>query len=420
MTAALGASPVLQGAAYLYASTIATSLLGFVFWLLAAKLLTPAAVGRASAAQSASQLVATIGIVGLGTLSVAELSADKTQLRRLISASSLVAATASALAALVAGLVLGHNSTHLAPVLRSPGQLIIFVLLAGTTAAGLVMDDACIGLLRGNIQLTRNTVFAATKLLLLPLAISASQASNAMRVILVWLIGTALSLALAIRLLAQVPADRSWRPDFVNLLAKRRLIWSHHLLNVAVLAPRLVPPLVVATVVGPAANAGFYTASFVTSFVNIIPGQLSLALFAIAPGDEASLTRETRKTMRVCVMLSVVSALVFLFGSHLILDVFRHSYVSAAPAMALLGLGTLPSAVKAHYVAIARVRGRMRRAARLASLAAAAEIAGVIVGAVTGKVTGAAAGLLVAYVVEAVLFAPTVIATLRGTGRRPS
>jgi O-antigen/teichoic acid export membrane protein len=411
-------SPVLRGAASLYGSTITTSALGFLFWLVAARLLAPSAVGSGSAAQSAAQLIATVGLLGLGTLTIAELSVDRTEARSLIAAASVVAATVSAGAALIAGLTLSHTTGRLAPSVGGVVPLVMFALLAGTTAAGLIADDACIGLLRGRIQLTRNTVFAAGKLALLPIAIYALDLRHGEEIVLVWLIATVPSLVLAYRLIGG-EAIGSWRPDFANLVAKRRLIWSHHLLNVAVIGPRLLAPVVVAAVVSPSANAGFYTASLITGFVNIIPAQLSIALFAVKPGDAEALTKETRITMRLCVVLSVLSGLFFLFASHGILELFRRTYVSAAPAMAVLGFVTLPSAVKAHYVAIARVQGRMAQAARLATLAAAGEITGVLVGATTRGVTGTAVGLLIAYIVEALLFGPTVVRVLRGP-RSPS
>lgn len=408
------ASPVIRGAAYLYGSTITTSLLGFVFWLVAARLLDPAAVGRGSAAQSAAQLVATVGILGLGTLTIAELSVDRHKVRQLVSATCIVAATASIIGALGTGAALGHTSRHLAPVLAGWLPLSLFALLAGTTAAGLVVDDACIGLLRGEIQLVRNGVFAAVKLALLPLAITMWDFGNGRQIVVVWLAATTLSLALTFRLIGRVPETGSWRPDFGNLVAKRGLIWSHHLLNVAVVAPSLLAPVAVAALVNPTANAGFYTALLVTNFVNIIPSHLSTSLFAIAPGDERALAHEARTTMRVCAALAVGSAVLFGFGAHLILHIFRHSYDSAASAMTLLGLATFPAAVKSHYVAITRVQGRMRRGAIFAAVAAALEIAGVVVGALAADVTGAAAGLLAALVLEALLFLPTVIAALRG------
>jgi O-antigen/teichoic acid export membrane protein len=409
----LRSSASIRGAAYLYASTITTSVLGFFFWFLAAKLLAPTQVGTASAGLSAAQLIASMGLLGLGTLTIAELSIDRTRVRSLVSATSIVAGTASALVALAAALVLAHTSSDLKPTLGGIFPLVVFVVVAGTTAAGLVIDDACIGMLRGEIQLVRNTVFAAAKLLLLPAAVYAWHGGGE-QIVVAWLAGTLISLVLAYRQIGRAAREDSWRPDFANLVEKRGLIWSHHFLNVAILAPRLVAPIVVAGLVSPAANAGFFTAAYITNFVTIIPSELSQALFALNPGDEVALTRETRLTMRLCVVVAVVSALLFGLGSHEILAVFRHSYVSAAPAMAILGLITLPSAVKAHYVAIARVRGRMTQAAFLATAAAVAEVVGVVVGAIAGGMTGTAWGLLAAYVVEAVLFAPTVLGVLRG------
>jgi hypothetical protein len=354
-----------------------------------------------------------MGLVGLGTLSIAELSVDKTRVRSLVAATSIVAGTVSAVAAVVTALVLSHTNSNLRPTLGGILPLLVFVAVAGTLSAAMVTDDACIGMLRGEIQLTRNTLFAAVKLLLLPAAIYAWHGSGE-QVMAVWLVGTVVSLGLAYRKIGRVAREDSWRPNFANLLEKRGLIWSHHFLNVAVVAPRTVAPIVVAALVSPVANAGFYTAVLITNFVSIIPSHLSTALFALNPHDKTALSRETRTTMRLCVVVSAVSAVVFGLGSHEILSVFGHSYVSAAPAMAILGLIVLPSSIKSHYVAIARVQGRMTQASFLATATATGEVIGVFVGAATGGVTGTALGLLVAYTLEAALFAPSVFRVLRG------
>ena len=117
--------------------------------------------------------------------------------------------------------------------------------------------------------------------------------------------------------------------------------------------------------------------------------------------------------MKICVLLSAVSGPVFLFGARTILEIFRQSYIDAAPAMAILGFTTLPSAIKAHYVAIARVRQQMRQAAVRTSVAALVEVAASTAGAVLYGVTGVALGLLSAYVLEVLLLGPTVISTIR-------
>src|SRR5881275_3639940 len=66
-------SIILVNAGSLVGTTAVTSVLGFVYWWLAARQFPPEAVGFASAAISAMMLLATICILGLGTLLVGEL-----------------------------------------------------------------------------------------------------------------------------------------------------------------------------------------------------------------------------------------------------------------------------------------------------------------------------------------------------------
>ena len=49
--------PIVRNAAALYGTTIITSILGFVYWFVAARLAPAAAVGTASAIQSAAQFL---------------------------------------------------------------------------------------------------------------------------------------------------------------------------------------------------------------------------------------------------------------------------------------------------------------------------------------------------------------------------
>jgi hypothetical protein len=81
--------------------------------------------------------------------------------------------------------------------------------------------------------------------------------------------------------------------------------------------------------------------------------------------------------------------------------------------MALLGLTTLPSSVKAHYVAIARVQQRMHQAAFASTFSALIEVGAAAAGAELMGLTGVALGLLIATVIELFLFGPTVLKALR-------
>jgi O-antigen/teichoic acid export membrane protein len=405
-------SPVLRGAASLYGSTVITSALGFLFWLLAARTLSPHDVGRASAAISAATLVATICLLGLGTLAIAELAEDRSAARHIISTTGAAATAASLVGSVVVVVVLAASGTSLLHT-GSLIEVVLFVLLGAGTGATLLLDDASIGLLRGGIQLARNVVASVVKVALLPVLAATGGLGGGTRLILAWTVSLLLSVVVALVLVDRRTEATSWRPSLGYLVARRRLIGAHHFLNLSISAPRLVFPVVVAAMLGSAANAGFTAALLVTTFVVIIPAHLSTALFAVAPGDEQRLARECRSSMRICLVLSAVTAVFFLAASHLVLRIFNPAYVDATTAMIWLGLTTLPASVKALYVAIARVHGRMTQAAVASTATAVLQVVAVVVGASIGGLGTVGFAVLLAQVVEAAIFLRPVLGVLR-------
>jgi len=83
-------SILLGNAGSLFGTTVVTSGLGFVFWWVAARVFSPAAVGLSSAAISAMTLLGTGCILGLGTLLVGELPRQPGKAASLISAALLL------------------------------------------------------------------------------------------------------------------------------------------------------------------------------------------------------------------------------------------------------------------------------------------------------------------------------------------
>ena len=195
-------------------------------------------------------------------------------------------------------------------------------------------------------------------------------------------------------------------------------MFGHHWLNLSIQSPRLVFPVEVALIVSPKANAAFTATLLVVGFVQIIPSLLSTVLFALVPGDEETLQHEVRKTMRICLLLSLASAPCFFIFSGFILRVFGANYAVASLAMGFLGLNTYPGAIKSHYVAIERVRGRMQTAVYWTLAGASLEIGLAAAGAAFYGLTGVSIGILVALSAEAIFYSPTVFGVIRA--HRPS
>jgi O-antigen/teichoic acid export membrane protein len=408
--------PLVRNAASLYGSTIVTSFLGFFYWLIAARMAPARAVGIASAVQSAAQLLAIFCVLGLSTLLISELSHDGSQARSLMLTAATLVGLVSAVTAGVVSLVVHSISSTVGSGLSGPVGTLVFILLSSFTTILVVLDDACIGLLRGDLQLGRNIVFAVSKLLLLPLLILAWSTQSGTELVVAWLAGLMISLVTLTIKLTQLTRGQASGLDFRGLFGKRRLMVGHHWLNISISAPGLVLPILVATVVSPEANASYTAAMLVIGFVNVIAIHLATVLFALKPGDESALHREVKKTMRICLVLALASAPFFFVFSHLILSIFGPSYTSASTALAILGLSTYPIAVKAHFVSISRVRGRMARAGISALIGACFEVGLAAVAGVKYGLTGVAAGYVSAVFIEVAIYGPTVFGVLRASG----
>ena len=141
-------------------------------------------------------LLATICTLGLGTLLTGELPRQPGKEGPLISTSLIVAGCAGGCAGIVFALAAPFVSTDFQVLRASVVDILLFAAGVSLTTIALVLDGALIGLLRGGLQLWRNTFFAVAKLIAL-FAVSFWLAQKVgLTIYTTWLVGNAISLAL--------------------------------------------------------------------------------------------------------------------------------------------------------------------------------------------------------------------------------
>ena len=408
---AMRRSRVFVNASSLFGTTLVTSVLGFAFWAVAARVATAEAVGGASAAISVMQLLGSLGTLGLGTLLIGELGRRPSAAVPLVVAGLRVAAVASLVLGVAVGLVIGAVTSHPSPLFTLGLPVVLFAVGTSLTAVAAVVDQALVGLSLGVRQLRRNTVFSVGKLLLL-VAAAVSGWLSAPAIYLVWTLGQVVSLVLLWRRNHDPAAWLRQRGGIASLRGLGRAAFAHHLMNVASHAPVLLLPLVVNAVLGASVNAAFYIALLLVGFAWTIPTSLSTALFAVPGDDLVTLARELRLSLRISVVVSIGSAVGFAVLAYPLLLAFGREYTSARWCLVILGCVTLASAVKSLYVAVCRVQGKLRVAAIATTVGSLAEILGGGIG-TRGGLVGVAVGLGGAMVLEALVFAPRVVRAAR-------
>lgn len=415
-----GIRQLLENAGSLVGSNVLTSVLGVPYWWLATQAFSASAVGFAAAAVSAMMLLGTVSMFGLGTLLTGELP------RRQYDRSSLLASALTF--ATVAGLVVGIVFAFAAPSvfgLHTLGGNAAAILLFGVgvalTSMTMVVDQALIGLLRGKLQLWRNAVFSISKLVFLVIVAMIAVREHGLAIYATWVAGLGLSAAwLAVVASTHRHARLGVRPEWTAFRSWRRAAAEHHVLNLALQAPVLTTPLIASALISVAASAYVYTASLVTGFVAYGAIALSMALYAVAARDEASLAPYLRFTLKLALALTALAAFALFVGADLILRIFGAEYSSNAETLLrIFAVGLVLMVIKDHYVAIARIRGTLVGAAALCAAGAALEIGCAAVGAAYNGLTGLAIGIVVALVLEAAVMTPRVVreAGWLGAGR---
>src|SRR6202521_4157716 len=137
-------SIILVNAGSLVGTTAVTSLLGFVYWWLAAREFSPEVVGLASAAISAMTLLGTFALLGLGTLLLGELPQRRGREASLISTALILVGGVGALLGLAFAVAMPHISANFRGLGAGIGDCALFAFGVSLTAITLALDDALI------------------------------------------------------------------------------------------------------------------------------------------------------------------------------------------------------------------------------------------------------------------------------------
>jgi len=404
---------MLVNAGSLVGTTTVTSVLGFVYWWLAARQFAPAAVGFASAAISAMTLLGTGCVMGLGTLLIGELPRQRGREPALIGSALIVVGVLGGCAGIAFAVIAPLLSPHFGPLEATIGDAALFASGAGLTAITIFLDQAVIGLLRGELQFWRNMLASMIKLVIL-FAFGFwlwHWRANGMAIYGTWTIGSICSLlALVIFAVSLGKWSRKWFALEWRWLRKLgTTALQHHILNLIVRVPALLLPVMVTILLSATVNAWFYVAFMMANFVFSIPLALTTVLYAINAAHIKELAYKTRQTLLLSVGICVLGGCVLFFGATLVLGLFGHVYAEQAEwSLRVLVLGIFPMIIKNHYVAVYRVFGRLSRSIPPIALGCLLELGAADLGAHLGGLLGLSLFWVIAMYIELIYMTPAV------------
>ncbi|EIV95672.1 lipopolysaccharide biosynthesis protein [Frankia sp. QA3] len=410
----------------LLGTQLGTSLLGAVFWSMAARTFSVEAVGVGAAAVSSMTVLGTIGMLGLGTLLMVHLPHLPEDRRLALVRVCLVLVMA-------AGFGLGLSwaicsrwlSTTLQPIGHSPVTIAIFALGVAGFAVTTTLDYAILRAASGAIQLIRNLLAAVVRAGLLAV-FALTGLRTGMHLYATWLVASVVSLPVCYKYFRR-PRYRnsrrqSRRTGLAELQSIRGEVAGNYVLSLALTVPTLILPVIAALTTSSADTARFSTARLAASFLFVIPYALPTALLAHTGRAVEDARDKMRLTIPLGLLISIGLAALTAPTAKLVLSPFGENYTddSSINAFRILALATIALVIKDHYVTLRRVQGRMAAAARLIVCGTMIEIALAAGGGHLFGTTGLCVGWVCAVFLEAIVVAPMVLSVWRRDAARPS
>jgi O-antigen/teichoic acid export membrane protein len=421
LTETLRGLPVVGSAASLMVGTVATSLLGLPFWILAAQLYSGAALGVASTGVNLTMILAEVACVGLRSglaryVPRAEGAAPKTILFSYVVGTSLAAV---ALGVFLLGFPIWGSNLD---AMRSSPGIVLYVILAGACWALFMLQDSVLVALGKSVWVPiENTIFGLVKLaLLFPFASWSPEfgiywAWTLPVVPLVLIVNFLIARELLWASEAEADADAESAPteptahdesaqaetaiplvdpvdentldvtalsidgvapsdgtaasgrlgfqpsrSFLTELVQFSLAdWRSSL---ARLAGIVIISLLVIDRLGQVASGYFQIAWTMAYALFSLSATAAFALLVDRRGDRQTLSRNSLQVGALCLAVTGLASLIGVLAAPLILRLFGPAFPeNASTLMRLLFLAALPNVVFQMYLGYLRTQGRMRK-----------------------------------------------------------
>ena len=409
--------PLYRNAYALMANTAGNSILGLLYWVLAARTFPDAAVGRGNALISLMMLVSTFTQLNWSGALIRFLPRAGRSARQMLLTAYLMA---TGLAAVAAAAVMAY--CHFArapddPLYVSAGVAVWFVVATVAWSVFNLQDAALTGMRSAVWVPLENGLYGLVKLVLLVVVARSSLSEG---VFASWTVPV-IALLVPVNLLLFrriLPRHATAQPDAQQMPARgvlaRYMAGDYAAQAFTQLSSTFLPVLVV-SLLGAAQGAYYLPAQTAFAAMGMLATAITSSLVVEAARDEGATHRLARAMLRrICVLVLPAGAFVALAAPWL-LELFGSQYrAGATTVLQLMMLSLLPRVPVALYVTKCRLENRTGMLALLQGTQAALVVGGTALFAPTAGLVAVGWSVVAAEVVPALLVARPVARWLRG------
>ena len=352
--------PLYSNAIYLMLVSIANALVGFVFWIIAARFYSTADVGLATAALSAASLLSGLSGIGFGYGMIRFLKSS-TNPNTLINSSFTTVGVISVIAALIFILGLGLWSPKLIFIRENAIYFTAFVLIIPAVTISGLTDQVFVGGRKAGYVFARNIIFNISRLAFLA---GFATFLHSFGIFASW--GMSIAVSLLVGILLFLPRSQpGYRP---SLGFNRKLLtgilhfsFMNYLSDLLGSIPSYILPLLVLNVLGAESNAYYYIALAIGGILGMIPSAISTSLFAEGSHKEERLDHNALRSIKMIFLLLIPAVILVLALADKLLLLFGGAYSqNGTNLLRLIAVASIPGAVNGVYFSIKRVQKKTK------------------------------------------------------------
>ena len=314
-------------------TTGVTAVLGFVFWLICARLFTPDEIGIGTSLISAMSLISYMSLLGFNNTFMRILPTSHNR-SNVINTGLLLVITAAVVIAIWYIIGVELIAPKLKQVLDTSWYEIGFVVLAALAAVNLLTDSIFIAFRGAKYNLLIDGGIQGVVKLLLPLAFLRLGPFGVFMAS-----GTAAAAAMAASIIFLI-AKFDYRPKFHIHVQTFRNVFHYssinYIANIFNIAPILILPLIVLNHLG-AAHAGYYFMAFtVANLLYAVVYAVSSSLFAEGSYGDEALQKLFKRAVRIVAIIIIPCGLALALFGPVMLRLFGRSYSEEASSVLVL------------------------------------------------------------------------------------
>lgn len=342
---------------YLMLSTLIMAVLGFVFWIIGARLFATEQIGLATAIISVMSLITSFSALGLGVGLIRYLPKSERKNDKINTAFTLVTLVTIILSTIFL-LGLGFFSPKLLFLKEDAIFAFIFIFFMVVSSASSLIDNVFIAYRSSKYVLVKNTIFSILKIALLFAFVGA----GAYGIFSSWVLGLFLGL-MTVLIFLMHKFQYQPRPVFYDSVLKHigRYSFGNYLAGFVGGLPTLILPLLILNILGAESSAYYFIAMQIAAVLFIIPSATSNSLFAEGSHDEKDIKIYIKKSVKIISLLLIPAILIIVFFGQYILLIFGKNYSSQGfEFLQLLAISGIFVSINSIFGTLLRVEKKIK------------------------------------------------------------